>query len=119
MLEEIVKCVCAVLFFSLCALFLASGVVSIVKDIQIGLLDRKIKKNPKMCTDYPYLPLDMVTKHFGWSYEYEKYHGWNYFIWFVRDDGTKINVNSYSDGSRTKAIEECRKLEEHFYGQGG
>jgi hypothetical protein len=117
--KEIVVYVCTVLFFGIVALFLAAGVVATIKEVQIILADRKMKKNLKMCTDYPYLPLEMVTKHFGWSYEYEKYHGWNYFIWYVGDDGKKVSVNSYNDGSRVQAIEDCRKLEEHFYGVGG
>ena len=114
------------LFVALIALILVFAFIGLLSEIDLHSksrysrrdkrMRRKFKKALSTSTDYPHIPLTMVTKHFGWSYEYEKYHGWNYFIWYVRDDGTTVSVNSFNDGSRQTAIDDCRKLESHFHG---
>lgn len=81
------------------------------------------KKKPKNKTDYPYLPLDMVTKHFGWSYEYVDKKGWRYVIWYKSSfcsvcggESVPVKHEGLTTKSRVEADRRCRELENEYFG---
>lgn len=94
--------------------------VSVVTDI------KKIRnmKKPKNKTDYPYLPLGMVTEHFGWSYEYVDKEGWRYIIWYKSSfcsvtggPSVPVKYENLKPKSRVEADSMCRRLENDYFGQ--
>lgn len=105
----------------LCAIGFA-GILWMICDIASDV-KQCIKKKPKNKTDYPYLPFGLVTKHFGWSYEYdEKRHRWGYVIWYVSDYPGNIDcgkpcvIDRLKRASRSEADEICKKLENTYFG---
>lgn len=68
-------------------------------------------KRPQNPTAYPYLPFELVTEHFGWSYEFNEQHKqWRYHIWFAKDN-LRVLIETFYEKSRTRAIETCKKYE--------
>ena len=116
-MESILTIICGILLSIV--LILAAIVVSYdwYSSIRISIMCRKPRpKKQRYGTEYPYLPFSFETEHIGWSYEHDRYHGWNYFIWLVKEDNSKIIVDYFPEKSRTRAIETCRRLEKEIFG---
>lgn len=110
--------ICSILF---CIVIILVVIMVAYEAYGIAKISRMCRKpRPKKQwygTEYPYLPFSLETEHIGWSYEYDRFHGWNYFIWLVKEDNSKIIIDYFSEKNRTRAIETCKRLEKEIFGE--
>lgn len=88
-------------------------VMSIVNDIRKIREERKKEKerrDKEKNKDYPYLPFDPVTAHYGWSYE-SVLGKFGYIIWYHENGKPIHSVVFHSKNSRKCVEDMCRGLE--------
>lgn len=114
---EVLRIISCSVLLSMGITLFVFGMIMLISEFKEQQRCKKIQKRHKLRFQYPYLPLDMVTKHYGWSYEYIESHGWCYIIWYVPGfSGNKYIVYTSDRFTRAKAIEDCLTRERIAYG---
>jgi hypothetical protein len=106
---DIVLKILAVIGIILLEFIKVSMILWNTKDIRKFREERK-KEKQKREKEYPYLPFDEVTPHYGWSYELV--HGkWSYIIWYHEDGKPIHSVMISLKNSRANIIRMCEAIE--------